>query len=150
MKKLSPTLAAIRVLMIVGCLCPLTLAQYDGAVDPPEKFAPGFNSITEENSQALLKVLAGEEFAGRGTGQEGYLKAAKWFAEQLEKSGWQPGGPEGSWFQTIPFIRTDIDPFPWAKTLRSKAANWELETFLVKPVWQNQWFLCEPPANHRK
>lgn len=110
MKKLSHTFPLIRVLIAVGCLCPLTLAQYDGSVAPPEKFAPGFNSITEANSQALLKVLAGDEFAGRGTGQEGYLKAAKWFAGQLEKSGWQPGGPEGSWFQTIPFIRTDIDP----------------------------------------
>lgn len=69
----------------------------------------GFHSITEANSHALLKVLASEDFAGRGTGQEGFLKAAHWFAGQLQTAGFQPGGPDDSWFQSIPFIRTEID-----------------------------------------
>jgi hypothetical protein len=43
--------------------------------------------------------------AGRGTGQEGYLKAARWFASQLESYGFQPGGTDGSWFQNVPFIK---------------------------------------------
>ena len=109
MKKLSPTFLVARVAFAVACLCPLANAQYDGSVAPPAEFVDGFNSITEANSEVLLKVLAGDEFAGRGTGQEGYLKAARWFAGQLEKSGFQPGGPDASWFQTIPFIRTDMD-----------------------------------------
>lgn len=89
------------------CFTP-AYGQYAGSVPPPEQFTEGFNSITEANSEELLKVLAGDEFAGRGTGQEGFLKAAKWFAGKLEESGFQPGGPDGSWFQTIPFVRTDI------------------------------------------
>lgn len=94
-------------IVAVSC-CGTVSAQYKGAVPPPEKFAPGFQSITEADSEELLKVIAGEEFAGRGTGQEGYLKATRFVAEQLEASGFQPGGPEGSWFQPLAFIRADV------------------------------------------
>lgn len=87
----------------------LAFGQYEGSAPPPADFAVGYNSITEEDSESLLKVIAGKEFAGRGTGQEGYLKAARFVATQLEASGFQPGGPEGSWFQSMPFIRADVD-----------------------------------------
>lgn len=43
--------------------------------------------------------------SGRGTGQEGFLKAAKWFSTQLEANGFQPAGENGSWFQNVPFIK---------------------------------------------
>lgn len=100
--------AGCRILTIAALCFSPAYGQYTGSAPPPRQFTGGFESITEANSEALLKVLAGDEFAGRGTGQEGFLKAAKWFAGKLEESGFQPGGPDGSWFQTIPFVRTDI------------------------------------------
>lgn len=71
----------------------------------PAEYGTGFDSISESDSQAILRHLVEGEMAGRGTGQEGYLKAAKWFASQLEANGFQPGGENGSWFQNVPFIK---------------------------------------------
>ncbi len=55
-------------------------AQYDGAEPPPQSLAPGFDSITAEECRQWLNVLAGPGFEGRGTGQEGHVKAAHWIA----------------------------------------------------------------------
>ncbi len=85
-----------------------SLAQYQTAKPVPDKYSTGFNSINVENSRKHLNVLAGTEFAGRGTGQEGFFKAAKWYAEELAKVGFVPAGTDGTWFQTVPLIRTSV------------------------------------------
>ena len=92
----------------VAC-CSDVIAQYDGATEVPPRFREGFQSITEKESESLLSVLASSDFAGRGTGQEGFLKAAQWFSTQLADRGFQPAGEDGSWFQFLPFNRTEID-----------------------------------------
>jgi len=76
----------------------------------PAEYAAGFASITEADSESILRHLVEGEMAGRGTGQEGYLKAAKWFASQLEANGFQPAGDNGSWYQNVPFIKLTIHP----------------------------------------
>ncbi len=55
-------------------------AQSDGNATVPEAYRKGFDSITTEQAKAWLSVLAGPNFAGRGTGQPGYFKAAHWVA----------------------------------------------------------------------
>ncbi|MCA9034227.1 MAG: M28 family peptidase [Planctomycetaceae bacterium] len=87
----------------------VALAQYDGATSVPEKYVTGFQSITEGDSRELLTRLIAEDFSGRGTGQEGYLNAARWVAGNLEAWGFQPAGPDGSWYQNVPFIRVSVD-----------------------------------------
>ncbi len=81
---------------------------YAGAQPVEEKYAAGFNSITEDDSRKILKTLVEGEMSGRGTGQEGYLKAARWFAEQLQECGFEPAGVDGTWFQPMPFIRMAV------------------------------------------
>lgn len=71
----------------------------------PSEYAPGVASITEADSEQILRHLVEGEMSGRGTGQEGFLKAAKWFSTQLEANGFQPAGENGSWFQNVPFIK---------------------------------------------
>ncbi|MGB0738953.1 MAG: M20/M25/M40 family metallo-hydrolase [Planctomycetaceae bacterium] len=81
---------------------------YEGAVPVEEKYAAGFDSITEDDSRAILSTLVEGEMSGRGTGQEGYLNAARWFADQLKECGFQPAGVDGTWFQPMPFIRMAV------------------------------------------
>ena len=89
-------------------------ASADGAFNStapiPAEYAAGFASITVSDSESVLRHLVEGEMAGRGTGQEGYLKAAKWFASQLEANGFQPGGENNSWFQNVPFIKLTVHP----------------------------------------
>ncbi|MCP4784433.1 MAG: M28 family peptidase [Fuerstiella sp.] len=97
------------VLFIAAICCPDVSAQYDGATEVPQRFREGFRSITEKDSESLLTVLASSDFSGRGTGQEGFMKAAQWFSTQLADRGFQPAGDDGSWFQMLPFNVTQID-----------------------------------------
>jgi hypothetical protein len=99
---------AMQLCLFTTVACSNVNAQYDGATDVPSRFCEGFQSITEKDSKSLLTVLAGADFAGRGTGQEGFMKAAQWFSERLAERGFQPAGEDGSWFQFLPFNRTEI------------------------------------------
>ncbi len=76
----------------------------------PAAYAPGVASITESDSESILRHLVEGDMAGRGTGQEGFLKAAKWFSTQLEANGFQPAGENGSWFQNVPFVKLLVHP----------------------------------------
>lgn len=99
---------------VVACQLVLFIpvAASDNAFAPskpvPEMFAAGFKSITEADSESTLRMLVEGEMSGRGTGQEGYLKAARWYSEQLALCGFQPGGTDGSWFQNVPFIKMTV------------------------------------------
>lgn len=83
---------------------------YNQTVPVVSEYSAGFESITEAESETLLRHLVEGEMQGRGTGQIGYLHAARWYAEQLAGSGFQPAGDNGSWFQNVPFIKLTTDP----------------------------------------
>lgn len=83
---------------------------YAAAAAVPTTYAAGFESIRELESEELLRTLVEGEMSGRGTGQEGYVHAARWFASKLESFGFQPGGSDGSWFQNVPFIKLATQP----------------------------------------
>lgn len=98
-------LALTAILLASQCF-----AQFPGAKDVPEDFAPGFNSITQDDSKKLLTKLVSKDFGGRGSGQEGFAKAAKWYSQQLAKYGFQPAGTDGSWFQQVPLLKVGVRP----------------------------------------
>lgn len=103
-----------RLLFCLPLACVLTVctgtarAQVQKSDPVPEEYAAGFNSITVADAKARLTRLTSKEFAGRGTGQEGFLKAAKWYSEQLAEIGFQPAGTDGSWFQNVPLVRVGV------------------------------------------
>ncbi len=97
--------------LTVACL-PMLILSWVEAEGPfsitrpvPSEFVAGFDSIRESESEDLLKTLVEGDMSGRGTGQQGYILAARWFASKLESYGFQPGGTDGSWFQNVPFIK---------------------------------------------
>jgi hypothetical protein len=85
------------------------VAQYDGAMSVPETLAPGFESISKEQSEAWLSILAGPVFEGRGTGQVGYVRAAHWVAGKAAEFGLTPMGDGGTFFQMLPMSRQVIE-----------------------------------------
>ncbi len=100
---------------LVGQFCFAALSAnaegpYATIAPVPAAYVAGFESIRESESEELLQTLVEGEMSGRGTGQEGYIRAARWFASKLESFGFRPGGPDGSWFQNVPFIRMATQP----------------------------------------
>ncbi len=83
--------------------------QYDGAAAPPDELRPGYDSITADQCKDWLNILAGPGFEGRGTGQEGYVKAAHWVAGKTAEFGLKPMGDAGTYFQMLPMSRLMVD-----------------------------------------
>ena len=57
-----------------------------------------------------MRYLAGDALAGRGTGTRGYLVATEYVARRFKELGLEPAGEDGGFLQTVPLIRTDLDP----------------------------------------
>lgn len=89
--------------VIAAALVVPALSQYSGALPPPPSIAEGFNSIAVADAKEWLGTLASKEFAGRGTGQPGYQKAAEYVASKLKEWGIKPMGDNGTYFQGVPF-----------------------------------------------
>lgn len=85
-------------------------AQFSGAEPVSESLQPGFDSISPEQAQAFLSILAGDTFQGRGTGQPGYTKAAHWIAGKAAEFGLEPKGEGGTYFQMLPMTRLALVP----------------------------------------
>lgn len=101
---------AALALSICASSLPTVHAQYDGAVPPPDQLRPGFETISAQECEQWLNILAGPGFQGRGTGQEGYVKAASWVSGKLAEFGHKPMGDAGTYFQMLPMSRLIVDP----------------------------------------
>jgi Peptidase family M28 len=90
-------------------LHPMASGQMSAPIAPPEDLKTGFESITPEQAELWLKTLAGPGFAGRGTGQAGYMKAAHWVAGKVAEFGLEPVGNDGTYFQLMPLTSRGAD-----------------------------------------
>jgi Zn-dependent M28 family amino/carboxypeptidase len=55
-----------------------------------------------------VRVLAADDFLGRGPATRGEEKTVAYIVEQFRAVGLQPGGPNGSWYQEVPLNQSDI------------------------------------------
>jgi Zn-dependent M28 family amino/carboxypeptidase len=67
---------------------------------PAAKFDPA--RISEH-----VRILASDEFEGRGPDTPGEQKAIAYIAKQFEAVGLEPGGDKGTWFQDVTLLRTE-------------------------------------------
>ncbi|MDA7978175.1 MAG: M28 family peptidase [Pirellulales bacterium] len=93
----------------VLCASP-AFAQFEGASPITADLKTGFETITEEQAEDWLSLLAGPKFQGRGTGQTGYTKAAFWVAGKAAEFGLEPKGEGNTYFQYLPMTKRSVDP----------------------------------------
>jgi Zn-dependent M28 family amino/carboxypeptidase len=60
--------------------------------------------ITSEGILSHIKVLASDEFEGRGPGTKGEDLAINYIADQFKKIGLAPGNTDGTYFQKVPLV----------------------------------------------
>ena len=69
---------------------------------------PDLKSALESiNPGAILehiKILASDEFEGRGPGTPGEEKTVAYLTAQFQKMGLKPGNPDGTYFQAVPLV----------------------------------------------
>src|SRR5918995_7118699 len=78
------------------CVSAVFAAETAGPIDP-------------ERISQTVKVLASDEFEGRAPGTPGETKTIEWLSKRFGELGLEPGGERGSWTQTVPLVRTQID-----------------------------------------
>ena len=107
MNRLPPQSAARRRLAAAACCAALfavaPVTAQEPSLDPlPEDRRTGAAEITEPNLKTWLSQLASEEFAGRGTGQPGFAKAAAYVRDHFRELGLEPGNGD-SYLQRVPW-----------------------------------------------
>ena len=70
----------------------------------PAELKPAFDAITAEGIMTHTKVLAGDEYEGRGPGTKGEELTVKYLTEQYQRMGLKPGNPDGTFIQKVPLV----------------------------------------------
>jgi hypothetical protein len=68
--------------------------------------------FTAERFRSHVAFLADDLLEGRDTGSRGHEMAAHYVATQLQGLGLRPAGPNGSYYQQVPFVRYQMTDAP--------------------------------------
>jgi Zn-dependent M28 family amino/carboxypeptidase len=95
----------------IGCLLAFIAPGFVGCVKETEEklLRPALESITAAELAEDTKILASDEFEGRGPASEGETKTINFLRDEFRKIGLQPGNGE-SYFQEIPMVLITADP----------------------------------------
>ena len=105
----TPLLLALPLALALAA-CGRDDAASDAAVLPDAQAAHAFSAdITADDFDELVKTLASDEFGGRAPGTDGEEKTVEYIKAQYERIGLEPGGDNGTFFQTVPMVETTAD-----------------------------------------
>ncbi|MEO8218696.1 MAG: M28 family metallopeptidase [Acidobacteriota bacterium] len=82
----------------------------DSAVPTPQQIVRAADSISADQIRAHMTFLADDLLEGRETGSRGYDLAAAYVSSAFDALGLEPGGDGGTFFQRVPFRRSQIIP----------------------------------------
>ena len=71
---------------------------------PALDLKPALESIKPGRILDHIKVLASDEFEGRGPGTPGEEKTVAYLTGQFQKMGLKPGNPDGTFLQAVPLV----------------------------------------------
>lgn len=79
--------------------------QVQVQADPPDpSLRPALDSFDGARLLEHIKVLASDEFEGRGPGTPGEVKTVDYLTRQFQSTGLKPGNPDGSYTQAVPLV----------------------------------------------
>jgi len=65
-------------------------------------------AISADDLAIRIETLSSDTFEGRGPGSDAGEASADWIAAEMERVGLEPGGPDGSWFQTVEMVEQTL------------------------------------------
>ena len=66
-------------------------------------------AITPSDVRSRIYLVADDSMLGREAGAVGNFTMTTYIAKEMERLGLEPGGENGTWFQTIPMVRRSAD-----------------------------------------
>ena len=92
---------------------------------------PTVGAITAADAMTRLYILADDSMLGREAGTLGNVKGTNYVAAEMKRMGLEPGGENGTYFQTVPVIISRIDS---TRSLSVNGAPLRLGTDIV-PIY---------------
>jgi Zn-dependent M28 family amino/carboxypeptidase len=96
-----PFVAAI--LLAASCTQPPAAPEAE-----TEQAGPALDEISERVIEAHIKMLSSDSFEGRAPSTRGGTLAAEYLATQLELLGVEPAGENGTYFQQVPIVESNV------------------------------------------
>ena len=90
----------------------IALLLLSACATPPVSGTDAAPAIDQARLAEHVRVLASDEFEGRGPGTAGETKTVAYISEQFRQAGLEPGGPNGSWTQDVPLVQSEITGTP--------------------------------------
>ena len=112
--------AFLSVLLLAAL--PLAAQQRPDAAAAPAAVRAAMEAISTDALRAHVKFLSSDLLEGRGPGTRGDAIAAQYLASQLERSGVEPAGDNGTFFQKVSLIGLSMDPEKSALSFRRDGA----------------------------
>ncbi|MCU0622741.1 MAG: M28 family peptidase [Gemmatimonadaceae bacterium] len=72
--------------------------------------APTTAAISVADLRHRSFLYAADSMEGRETASRGHVKATDYIAAELKRLGLEPAGEQGTYFQTLPIVRRELDP----------------------------------------
>lgn len=69
--------------------------------------APPATLPSPEEIRTDVRALSSDAFAGRGPGEQGETATIAYLQRKFAEAGLEPGGEDGSWYQSVPLVRLD-------------------------------------------
>jgi Zn-dependent M28 family amino/carboxypeptidase len=69
---------------------------------------PATDVVSPQRLSEMTRTLSADEFEGRAPGTPGETKAIAYLVEQFKAAGLEPVGPDGSYVQVVPLVRTQV------------------------------------------
>ncbi len=85
-------------------LTTLLLSAMVAGAGPDSALEKALDGINPEQVLAHIKVLASDEFEGRGPGSAGEQKTIAYLTGQFREMGLKPGNPDGTYVQDVPLM----------------------------------------------
>ena len=113
-RRAAPTAIAVLCLLLASCGGQPEEAPASGGLALPTGADAAAKSIDQETLSAVVNALAADSFAGRGPDTDGDRMTRQYIIDYLTELGYEPGGADGSWEQTIDIIGiTSAMPKTW-------------------------------------
>ena len=85
---------------------PAPAVDTQAAAASTHEFSP---ELDKDDFAEMVKTLSSDEFEGRAPGSPGGERTVEYIQAQYERIGLEPGGDDGTFFQTVPMVEPTAD-----------------------------------------
>ncbi|HVF26850.1 MAG TPA: M28 family metallopeptidase [Pyrinomonadaceae bacterium] len=112
MKNHTRRLAIVSLLLLssLSCVTQDRQTQSPAAASPPADTKAALEAVTSDDLLRHIKVLASDEYEGRGPGTRGEELTVNYLTEQFKRLGLKPGNPDGTFVQKVPMAGFTAEP----------------------------------------